>query len=208
MTFAVFAIIAAKDRESFDATRLFTSLSLLLLLTQSMFFTFQGIVDSVSTMGCLERIDKYIQADSRLDYRLLTRGEEPTRSSQPTFPRTIVGTSDAIELVHVSGSGDSEPTRSTRSGKMAIAVQDGTFGWRAGDVPVLRDVSFSIRESDMTMVIGPVGCGKSTLCKALLGEVPSRKGFVHVPQLDVSFCDQSPWLIVSIGSNERDTSCG
>lgn len=171
-----------------------------------MFYTFQGIVDSVSTMGCVERIDKYIQADSRLDCRLLTRRDEPTQSSQATFPRTIGGTSDAIELVHVPAASPSEPTHSTRSDGMAITVQDGTFGWRAGDIPVLRDVNFSITESAMTMVIGPVGCGKSTLCKALLGEVPSSKGFVYVPQLEVSFCDQSPWLIVSVGSNERDTS--
>lgn len=45
------------------------------------------------------------------------------------------------------------------------------------------------------MFIGPVASGKTTLLKALLGETPSSKGFVHISTLDFSFCDQTPWLL-------------
>ena len=169
-----------------------------------MFFTFQGIVGSVSTIGCFERIGKYIQADSRLDYRFVVRRDEPTQSDQVTVPRELGSSSSAIELVQVPTIGISKPMKSILSDRKVITVQDGTFGWNVADEPVLRDVNLTITESEMTMIIGPVGCGKSTLCKALLGEVPCSKGFIYVPQLDVSFCDQTPWLTVSGGGKDCD----
>jgi ABC-type bacteriocin/lantibiotic exporter with double-glycine peptidase domain len=77
----------------------------------------------------------------------------------------------------------------------AIIIRNGTFGWGASDDPVLRDISFSVKTSSLTMIIGPVACGKSTLLKALLGETPSSQGFVYVSTTEVAFCDQTPWLI-------------
>jgi ABC-type bacteriocin/lantibiotic exporter with double-glycine peptidase domain len=80
-------------------------------------------------------------------------------------------------------------------GADSIIVRNGTFGWSSSDEPVLKDISFSIKASRLTMVIGPVACGKSTLLKALLGETPSSEGFVYVSTIEVAFCDQTPWLI-------------
>ena len=77
----------------------------------------------------------------------------------------------------------------------AIIIRNGTFGWSSSDGSVLRDISLSIRISQLSMIIGPVACGKSTLLKALLGETPSSQGFVYVSTTEVAFCDQTPWLI-------------
>ncbi|MFD0960393.1 metal ABC transporter ATP-binding protein [Paenibacillus chungangensis] len=46
--------------------------------------------------------------------------------------------------------------------------------------PVLRDVSFAIREGELIGVIGPNGAGKSTMMKAALGLIPSISGEVNV----------------------------
>lgn len=50
------------------------------------------------------------------------------------------------------------------------------------------------------MVVGPVGSGKSTFCKALLGEIPFHQGRVILSTrlLHLGFCDQTAFL--SIGS--------
>ncbi|MBE3043326.1 ATP-binding cassette domain-containing protein, partial [Candidatus Bathyarchaeota archaeon] len=49
------------------------------------------------------------------------------------------------------------------------------------------------------MVIGPIASGKSTLCKAILGEVPFSQGEVNVsPALKsgrVGYCEQTPFLL-------------
>jgi ABC-type bacteriocin/lantibiotic exporter with double-glycine peptidase domain len=68
--------------------------------------------------------------------------------------------SDNIEL---------QPLLHANVGADSIIVRNGTFGWSSSDEPVLKGISFYIKESRLTMVIGPVACGKSTLLKALLG---------------------------------------
>ena len=46
-----------------------------------------------------------------------------------------------------------------------------TAGW-PGSAPVVRDLSFAVRPGEIVGVTGPVACGKSTLGKILIGEVP------------------------------------
>lgn len=46
--------------------------------------------------------------------------------------------------------------------------------------PVLRNVSFEVKEGELVGVIGPNGAGKSTLMKAALGLIPSISGEVLV----------------------------
>ncbi len=87
-----------------------------------------------------------------------------------------------------------QPFSCADAGADFIIVGNGTFGWSSSDEPVLKDISFSIKACRVTMIIGPVACGKSTLLKALLGETPSSEGFVYVSTTEVAFCDQTPWL--------------
>src|SRR3569833_61992 len=46
------------------------------------------------------------------------------------------------------------------------------------------------------MVIGPVGCGKTTLLKMTLGEAPyeGNEGLVGVKSRRIAFAAQTPWL--------------
>lgn len=50
-------------------------------------------------------------------------------------------------------------------------------------------------EKRLTIVAGPVGCGKSTFLKGLLGETPKISGHVYVPSSQIAYCDQTPWVI-------------
>lgn len=76
-----------------------------------------------------------------------------------------------------------------------INIRSGTFGWKNDGASVLQDINLSIKRLQLTIVIGPVASGKTTLLKAFLGETPSSKGFIHVSTLDFAFCDQTPWLL-------------
>jgi manganese/iron transport system ATP-binding protein/manganese/zinc/iron transport system ATP- binding protein len=49
-----------------------------------------------------------------------------------------------------------------------------------GGAPVLRDVSFAVGEGSTVCVLGPNGGGKTTLFRALLGEVQPEAGTVRV----------------------------
>ena len=73
-----------------------------------------------------------------------------------------------------------------------VTVENVTFGY--GSEPVLRGVSLDIDLGDVLSVLGPNGCGKTTLLKVLLGLHKPRKGRVLLegrPVLDMSPRDLS-----------------
>ena len=71
-----------------------------------------------------------------------------------------------------------------------MRVADLSAGYAPGAV-VLRGVSFALERGTITAVLGPNGGGKTTLFRALLGDLPVREGVVelegppaYVPQTD------------------------
>jgi ATP-binding cassette subfamily C (CFTR/MRP) protein 1 len=87
--------------------------------------------------------------------------------------------------------------RST-AGTNAVTMNNASFGWKEGDELTIKDVSLRVPTSSVVMITGPVACGKSTLLKGLLGETPLSEGRVEVLSSDIAWCEQSPWLIVSM----------
>ena len=57
--------------------------------------------------------------------------------------------------------------------------------------PLIHNLSTSIMRGDKIGIIGPNGCGKSTLIKILMGRLPPRQGTVeHGTKLEVAYFDQ------------------
>ncbi|KAK7736546.1 hypothetical protein SLS53_006977 [Cytospora paraplurivora] len=86
---------------------------------------------------------------------------------------------------------------------IAISLEGASVGWTHGKWQ-LNGLDLTIPRSQLTIITGPVAAGKSTLCRALLGEVPFIKGNIkfHSQQLRIGYCDQTPFLTVgSIRSN-------
>ncbi len=54
------------------------------------------------------------------------------------------------------------------------------------DLPILRAVSLSAEEGQITLIIGPNGAGKSTLIKAIAGLVPVSAGRISVNGTDIT----------------------
>ncbi|XRM48571.1 hypothetical protein ABZX51_011487 [Aspergillus tubingensis] len=76
-----------------------------------------------------------------------------------------------------------------------IAIRAASFGWKP-DKFVLNNIHTQIPTSSLTMVVGPVGSGKSTFCKALLGEIPFSQGSIamQTSPRHVGFCEQTAFL--------------
>jgi ATP-binding cassette subfamily F protein 3 len=62
-------------------------------------------------------------------------------------------------------------------GKEIIRAPDITVGYP--DQPILKDVTVNIYRGDRVGIVGPNGCGKSTLVKTLVGELPPLSGTVE-----------------------------
>lgn len=61
---------------------------------------------------------------------------------------------------------------------------------------VLHDISFSVQDGEIVSVIGPTGCGKSTLMRIIAGIAPSDSGRVTVGGKDVRDYSTPPSAMV------------
>jgi iron complex transport system ATP-binding protein len=60
---------------------------------------------------------------------------------------------------------------------MKLEVRDMSCGWEPGR-PIQRFVNFTVASGEICCVLGPNGCGKSTLFKTVLGLIPGQAGSV------------------------------
>ena len=60
---------------------------------------------------------------------------------------------------------------------------------------IFTDINLSVKEGSFTVVIGPVRVGKTTLLKAIIGEIECDAGTITVCYERIAYCSQSPWLI-------------
>ncbi|NXT66261.1 MRP1 protein, partial [Chaetops frenatus] len=74
-----------------------------------------------------------------------------------------------------------------------IVVKKATFSWAKTDPPLLNSINFTVPEGSLVAVVGQVGCGKSSLLSALLGEMDKNEGYVVVKG-SVAYVPQQAWV--------------
>ncbi|KAM9597584.1 ATP-binding cassette sub-family C member 3 [Trichechus inunguis] len=75
----------------------------------------------------------------------------------------------------------------------AITVDNGTFTWAQDLPPTLHSLDIQVPKGALVAVVGPVGCGKSSLVSALLGEMEKLEGKVYVKG-SVAYVSQQAWI--------------
>ncbi|XP_051014284.1 ATP-binding cassette sub-family C member 3 [Acomys russatus] len=83
--------------------------------------------------------------------------------------------------------------RKTISPGYAITINNGTFTWAQDLPPTLHSLNIQIPKGALVAVVGPVGCGKSSLVSALLGEMEKLEGAVSVKG-SVAYVPQQAWI--------------
>ena len=72
-----------------------------------------------------------------------------------------------------------------------LVIKAAHLGFSYGDMCLIKDFSTQIMRGDKIGVIGPNGCGKTTLLRILLGQLEPQKGKVRFgTNLEVSYYDQ------------------
>ena len=78
---------------------------------------------------------------------------------------------------------------SIASGNDVLTVKNMSFSY--GTTPLLQNLSFLVKRGDRLFLVGPNGCGKSTLIKLLLGRYSPTAGYIDVGyNVNVGYYDQ------------------
>ncbi|KAJ3492561.1 hypothetical protein NLG97_g5309 [Lecanicillium saksenae] len=170
-------ITFALTSRSIDAATLFVSLSFIGLTTSPLSSLFQGIPTIISAFTSLHRIEAYLTSKSREDFRIEPTSTDGQMESSPP--------SRGEEAISAASSLAQQPV---------FDISNASFGWNGK--AVLKDVNLTILRSQLCMVIGPIGSGKTTLCRALLGELSMALGSTKIGYSGKStgYCAQSPSL--------------
>ncbi|GJD03582.1 ABC transporter [Colletotrichum higginsianum] len=157
-------ITLAVTARDLDVTTIFTSISYLLLLSEPLSTLFQLVPQLLAAFTCLQRVQSFLQQESRHDFR------------------------DYDVFIDPKG------LNSGRGTTPVAKIINGSFGWTE-ETLVLKNIDVVIPPG-LTMVIGPVASGKSTFCKALLGETPIAEGqtVLNINCRTVGYCEQAPFL--------------
>lgn len=160
----------------------FTVLAIVAIVVSPMTHLFSYLPFAIGGYAGLTRIQAFLRLEERVDTRqsgngapegspfnMIVQQAESLRRSREAAEK---GPSPfAVELVHAT-----------------------IYGKENRLIPLLDNVSIQFRAGHVSMVVGPVGSGKSSLCRSILGEQRLDRGFVLMGGIRVAYCDQSPWL--------------
>lgn len=73
---------------------------------------------------------------------------------------------------------------------MKLEVRD--LGVSYGATPVVRDLNFTLDGDDILMLVGPTGCGKTTILQAVAGLVPIECGQIQLGDRRIGAADHVP----------------
>ncbi|ETS85549.1 hypothetical protein PFICI_03574 [Pestalotiopsis fici W106-1] len=159
---------------AFTVSAAFTALSIVALVATPMANLMGSIPNFKASVACFDRIQTFLMLEGHEDRRVDTGGgnhsSSSTESDQPSFR--------------------------AKSSATRVSLEHSSFTLKGQTDPVLQDITASLQRSSCTMLVGPVGCGKSSFLKAILGEIRLSGGTLRVEDIgtSIAYCDQTAWL--------------
>lgn len=190
-----------------DATRTFTTLSLVMLLAGPVGNLIHAVPMFPTALASVDRIQAFLKLDE------VRETVASPRVKYPMVHRDTTGYARKDEVIEleaaIATSGEHSHSTSERSDICLtnVSVQLGTE-----QKAVLINISVKTPHSSLTLILGPVGCGKTTLLRALVGDVPLSAGRLQrdLRSATSAYRAQNPWLpsdtldSLVVGPNEYD----
>ena len=152
-----------------------------------------GGEEMMTVVNSFSRIQEHLLEPEREDYRQFTR-RSTANSSQYHSDEDRDG---MVPLDKLKNPFEDDG--------VCVSVKDVSAGWSSEGPPQLKELNFDIMSGKTTMIVGPVGCGKTTLLKLLIGELPEVSGSVFTTFSNASYCSQSPWI--TFGTIQQNILC-
>ena len=143
------------------------------------------ILTSSNFLTTMKRIDKFLSLEEK-DEILHDENEEiKTDKEHFLLIKNMTACFSAIErgidnLIYLGD--DKSRIKSSSNAKKNVKLFD-----------VLKNINFNCKQSELVIVVGPVGSGKSSLFQAILSEIKIRQGSIEVNG-KLSYASQESWI--------------
>uniref|UniRef100_A0A286XDQ4 ATP binding cassette subfamily C member 9 n=1 Tax=Cavia porcellus TaxID=10141 RepID=A0A286XDQ4_CAVPO len=198
---ATFVTHAYASGHNLKPAEAFASLSLFHILVTPLFLLSTVVRFAVKAIISVQKLNEFLLSDEIGDDSWRTgEGSLPFESCKKhtgvVSPKTINRKQPG--RYHLDSYEQSaRRLRPTESEDIAIKVTNGYFSWGSG-LATLSNIDIRIPTGQLTMIVGQVGCGKSSLLLAILGEMQTLEGKVHWSnrnRYSVAYAAQKPWLL-------------
>ncbi|GIZ49230.1 hypothetical protein CKM354_001226500 [Cercospora kikuchii] len=174
LTLMMFVLI--EGRQALDPTSAFTALALVALVTAPIQEMIHAVPQLQTALASLDRVQNFLQSHNE--------GDVSSNAGQHV---DLAEDSTAFELFRLpgkAGSGPAQPLMQLIDASVSIAGKT-----------ILQPLSMFVMPGALTVIVGPVGSGKSILLKTLVGEMRLSAG-TRALESDAAFsyCAQDPWL--------------
>lgn len=173
-----------------------TSLSILALLNRPLANLSVALPALAGAVASFDRIQDYLNVAEREDRRTCPRPASPASGHEKSGvmqKSAMAAVEDPGEMDDNAGSEETMSEAASMPEGIMVEV-DATLTWPESEKPVLDIRELKIPSSAVTVLVGPTGCGKTTLLNSILGELTAFEGSIRVASLEISYCAQKPWL--------------
>ncbi|XP_021572094.1 ATP-binding cassette sub-family C member 9 [Carlito syrichta] len=209
-TFVTHAYASGKNLKPAEA---FASLSLFHILVTPLFLLSTVVRFAVKAIISVQKLNEFLLSDEI--------GDDSWRSGEGALPFESCKKHTGVQPKTInrkqpgryhldSYEQSTRRLRPTETEDIAIKVTNGYFSWGSG-LATLSNIDIRIPTGQLTMIVGQVGCGKSSLLLAILGEMQTLEGKVHWSNVNesessfeatrsrnrysVAYAAQKPWLL-------------
>lgn len=166
----------------FTPSNVFTTLATVTLIGSTLKYLPDEFSYLQTARASLDRFEQYLGLEERQD---------PRCSDLAAFSAEIARSEANEEVVEeikvVRPEAERPASRVIEFHKATIAVE-GT------EKVVLPEATITIERRELVMVVGSTGGGKSTLLRAVLGEIELLGGSLYVEAGFIAYCDQTAWI--------------
>ncbi|XP_028588496.2 ATP-binding cassette sub-family C member 8 isoform X2 [Podarcis muralis] len=221
ITFVVHAHLF--ENADFSPSVAFASLSLFHILVTPLFLLSSVVRSTVKALVSVQKLSEFLSSEEI--------GEEHDKCAEPrckdnhskyqAVPLKVVNRKrPAREDWNNYSSPLRRPVSTTEADDYCVKVTNGFFTWTPEGSPTLSSIDIRIPQGQLTMIVGQVGCGKSSLLLGILGEMQKVSGNViwnSIPDSEtgedvsperetavdtetrkresVAYASQKPWLL-------------
>ncbi|XP_075784195.1 ATP-binding cassette sub-family C member 8 isoform X3 [Pelodiscus sinensis] len=209
-TFVVHAHLTGNA--DFSPSVAFASLSLFHILVTPLFLLSSVVRSTVKALVSVQKLSEFLSSEEigeEYDKCPVPRSAD-NHSKYQVVPLKVVNRKrPAREDWNNYSSHMRRPVNITEGDDFCVKITNGFFTWTPDGSPTLSNIDIRIPQGQLTMIVGQVGCGKSSLLLATLGEMQKISGnvFWNSPEKEtavdtevrkrgsVAYASQKPWLL-------------